>query len=38
MVGFPERISGSESQGRGAALVPPLKVKAFHFTSQSDAI
>jgi predicted Zn-dependent protease len=38
LVGKPERISGSESQGRSAVLVPPLKVKAFHFTSPSDAI
>jgi len=38
MVGASERISGSESQGRGAALVPALKLKRFHFTSLSDAI
>jgi predicted Zn-dependent protease len=38
MVGASERISGSESQGRGASLVPAIKVKAFHFTSASDAV
>src|SRR5215831_18524220 len=37
-VGASERISGSESQGRGASLVPAIKVKAFHFTSASDAV
>ena len=37
-VGASERISGSESQGRGASLIPAIKVKAFHFTSASDAV
>ena len=37
-VGASERISRSESQGRGASLIPALKVKRFHFTSFSDAI
>jgi len=38
MVGASERISSSESQGQGAALVPALKVKEFHFSSQSEAV
>ena len=38
MLGRSERVSGSESQGRGASLTPALKVKAFHFTSQSEAV
>ncbi|HZR16768.1 MAG TPA: TldD/PmbA family protein [Verrucomicrobiae bacterium] len=37
-VGASERISGSEGQGRGASLVPAIRVKAFHFTSASDAV
>jgi predicted Zn-dependent protease len=38
MIGRPERVSGSESQGRGASLTPALKVKRFHFTSASEAV
>jgi predicted Zn-dependent protease len=38
MIGVSERVSGSETQGRGASLTPALKVKQFHFTSQSDAV
>jgi predicted Zn-dependent protease len=38
MIGTPERVSSSESQGRGASIVPALKVKAFHFSSQSEAV
>jgi predicted Zn-dependent protease len=38
MIGASERVSGSESQGRGASLTPALKVKQFHFTSQSEAV
>src|SRR5438552_2390986 len=38
MIGAPERVSGSETQGRGASLTPALKVKQFHFTSQSEAV
>jgi predicted Zn-dependent protease len=38
MVGASERVSGSETQGRGASLTPALKVKQFHFTSQSEAV
>jgi len=38
MIGASERVSGSETQGRGASLTPALKVKRFHFTSQSEAV
>ncbi len=38
LIGASERISGSESQGQGASLIPPLRVKRFHFTSQSEAV
>jgi predicted Zn-dependent protease len=38
LIGSAERISGSESQGRGASLVPAIRVKQFHFTSLSDAV
>ena len=38
MIGVSERVSGSETQGRGASLTPTLKVKQFHFTSQSEAV
>jgi len=38
MIGATERVSGSESQGRSSSLTPALKVKQFHFTSQSEAV
>ena len=38
LIGASERISSSESQGQGAELIPPLRVKRFHFTSQSEAV
>jgi predicted Zn-dependent protease len=38
MIGASERVSSSESQGSGASLTPALKVKRFHFTSQSEAV
>ena len=38
MIGTPERTSSSESQGRGATVTPAFKLKAFHFTSQSEAV
>ena len=38
MIGAAERVSDSGSQGRGASLTPALKVKEFHFTSQSEAV
>lgn len=36
MIGAPERVGGSE--GGGASLLPALKLKAFNFTSQSEAV
>ena len=36
MVGASERVGGSE--GGGASLLPALKLKAFNFTSQSEAV
>jgi len=38
MIGKAERVGGSESQGGNAALLPALKVKEFHFSSQSEAV
>jgi predicted Zn-dependent protease len=38
MIGASERVGGSEGQGRGAGWFPPLKLRAFHFTSQSEAV
>lgn len=38
LIGAPERVSNSESQGSASALLPALKVKQFHFTSQSEAV
>jgi len=38
MIGRSERVSNSESQGQAASLMPPIRVKAFHFTSQSEAV
>jgi predicted Zn-dependent protease len=38
MLGTSERVSGSESQGNGASLTPPIMVKRFHFSSLSDAV
>ncbi len=38
MIGAPERVGSSEAQGRGGALLPALKLKAFTFTSQSEAV
>ena len=36
MVGVPERVGSSE--GGGGSLLPALKLKAFNFTSQSEAV
>jgi len=36
LVGVSERVGGSE--GGGASLLPALKLKAFNFTSQSEAV
>jgi predicted Zn-dependent protease len=38
MIGKSERVSSSESQGRSSSLTPALMVKAFHFSSPSDAV
>jgi len=38
MVGKPERVSGSENRGSRNSLLPALKLKRFHFTSQSEAV
>ena len=38
MIGKPERVGNSEGQGGNAALLPALKVKEFHFASQSEAV
>jgi predicted Zn-dependent protease len=38
MVGAPERVGASEDQGSSAVLIPALKLRAFNFTSQSEAV
>ncbi len=38
MIGIPERVGGSEGGGGGGAVLPALKIKAFNFTSQSEAV
>ena len=38
LIGAPERVGSSEGQGGNAALLPALKLKAFNFTSQSEAV
>ncbi len=38
MIGVPERVGGSEGGGGGGAVMPALKIKAFNFTSQSEAV
>jgi predicted Zn-dependent protease len=38
MIGKPERVGSSEGQGGNASLLPALKVKAFNFSSQSEAV
>lgn len=38
MIGVPERVGGSEGGGSSASLLPALKLKAFNFTSQSEAV
>lgn len=38
MIGKAERVGSSEGQGGNAALLPALKVKEFHFSSQSEAV
>jgi predicted Zn-dependent protease len=38
LIGGSERVGPSENQGSGAMLAPALKLKAFTFTSVSDAV
>jgi predicted Zn-dependent protease len=38
LIGKPERVGSSEGQGGNAALLPALKVKEFHFSSQSESV
>jgi predicted Zn-dependent protease len=38
LIGASERVSNSESQGESVFLLPALKLKQFHFTSQSEAV
>lgn len=38
LIGASERVGSSEGQGRNAMLLPALKLKAFTFTSQSEAV
>lgn len=38
MIGVSERVGGSEGGGSNASLLPALKLKAFNFTSQSEAV
>ena len=38
MIGAPERVGSAEAQGGASALLPALKVKEFHFSSQSEAV
>jgi predicted Zn-dependent protease len=38
MIGAADRVGNSEGQGGNAALLPALKVKEFHFSSQSEAV
>jgi len=38
MIGRSERVGSSEGQGGSGPLLPALKVKAFNFSSQSEAV
>lgn len=38
LIGVPERVGSSEGQGGSSSLLPALKLKAFNFTSQSEAV
>ncbi len=38
MIGASERVGSAEAQGGASALLPALKVKEFHFSSQSEAV
>lgn len=38
MIGALERVGSAEAQGGNSALLPALKIREFHFTSQSEAV
>jgi predicted Zn-dependent protease len=38
MIGAAERVGSAEAQGGASAFLPALKVKKFHFSSQSEAV
>ena len=38
MIGVSERVGGSEGGGSNSSLLPALKLKAFNFTSLSEAV
>ena len=38
LIGAAERVGSSEGQGSNASMLPALKLKAFNFTSQSEAV
>ena len=38
MIGGSERVGSSEFQGSNSVLLPPLRLAAFNFTSQSEAV
>jgi predicted Zn-dependent protease len=38
LIGAADRVGGSEGQGRGVGFYPALKLRAFNFTSQSEAV
>jgi hypothetical protein len=38
MIGAAERVGSSEDQGADPSLFPALKLRAFNFTSQSEAV
>jgi len=38
MIGASERVGSAEAQGGASALLPALKIREFHFTSQSEAV
>ena len=38
LIGASERVGGSEGQGRSVGFFPALKLRAFNFTSESEAV
>lgn len=38
LIGVPERVASSENDGTDPVVVPALRLNAFNFTSQSDAV